>query len=296
MRTKEERIFQIIGNILMMLAALAAIIPLILLVSSSFTENNALIKYGYRFFPTVFSTEAYSYVFSTGNSVLRAYFVSFLLTAVGTVVSLIITTMLAYPLARQGMPFRGVLTFLVFFTMLFNGGLVPTYIMYTRYLHIKNTLWALLIPSLLISAFYVIMMRTYFTTNVPEAVIEAARIDGAGEWRILFTIVLPMSLPMIATMALLIGLGYWNDWKNGLYYLTDSRLYSIQNMLNQMLKDVQFLKSGADASAAADLTQDMPSVGIKMAIAVIGALPIMIIYPFFQKYFVKGITIGAVKG
>ena len=296
MKTKEERIFQIVGNILMMLAALAAIIPLVLLVSSSFTENNALIKYGYRFFPTVFSTEAYSYVFSTGNSVLRAYFVSFLLTAVGTVVSLIITTMLAYPLARQGMPFRGVMTFLVFFTMLFNGGLVPTYIMYTRYLHIKNTLWALLIPSLLISAFYVIMMRTYFTTNVPEAVIEAARIDGAGEWRILFTIVLPMSLPMIATMALLIGLGYWNDWKNGLYYLTDSRLYSIQNMLNQMLKDVQFLKSGADASAAADLTQDMPSVGIKMAIAVIGALPIMIIYPFFQKYFVKGITIGAVKG
>ena len=206
------------------------------------------------------------------------------------------TVMMAYPLSRHEFFGRNVCAFYVFFTMLFNGGLVPTYIMYTRYLHIKNTLWALLIPSLLISAFYVIMMRTYFTTNVPEAVIEAARIDGAGEWRILFTIVLPMSLPMIATMALLIGLGYWNDWKNGLYYLTDSRLYSIQNMLNQMLKDVQFLKSGADASAAADLTQDMPSVGIKMAIAVIGALPIMIIYPFFQKYFVKGITIGAVKG
>ena len=180
--------------------------------------------------------------------------------------------------------------------MLFNGGLVPTYIMYTRYLHIKNTLWALLIPSLLVSAFYVIMMRTYFNTNIPEAVIEAARIDGAGEWRILFPIVLPMRLPMIATMALLIGLGYWNDWKNGLYYLTDSRLYSIQNMLNQMLKDIQFLKSGADASAAADIAQDMPSVGIKMAIAVVGALPVMIVYPFFQKYFVKGITIGAVKG
>ena len=206
------------------------------------------------------------------------------------------TVMMAYPLSRKEFFGRNVCAFFVFFTMLFNGGLVPTYIMYTRYLHIKNTIWALLIPSLLISAFYVIMMRTYFTTNVPEAVVEAARIDGAGEWRILFTIVLPMSLPMIATMALLIGLGYWNDWKNGLYYLTDSRLYSIQNMLNQMLKDVQFLKSGADSSAAAELTQDMPSVGIKMAIAVIGALPIMIIYPFFQKYFVKGITIGAVKG
>ena len=296
MRTREEKIFQIIGNIVMMIASLLVIIPMILLLSSSFTDNDALIRDGYRFIPTVFSTEAYTYVFSTGNSILRAYGVSFLLTAVGTVCSLIITTMLAYPLARSGLPFRGVLTFLVFFTMLFNGGLVPTYIMYTRYLHIKNTLWALLIPSLLVSAFYVIMMRTYFNTNIPEAVIEAARIDGAGEWRILFTIVLPMSLPMIATMALLIGLGYWNDWKNGLYYLTDSRLYSIQNMLNQMLKDIQFLKSGADASAAADLAQDMPSVGIKMAIAVVGALPVMIVYPFFQKYFVKGVTIGSVKG
>ena len=206
------------------------------------------------------------------------------------------TVMMAYPLSRREFFGRNVCAFYVFFTMLFNGGLVPTYIMYTRYLHIKNTLWALLIPSLLISAFYVIMMRTYFTTNIPEAVIEAARIDGAGEWRILFTIVLPMSLPMIATMALLIGLGYWNDWKNGLYYLTDNRLFSIQNMLNNMLKDVQFLKSGADASAASDVLQDMPSVGIKMAIAVIGALPVMIVYPFFQKYFVKGITIGAVKG
>ena len=209
---------------------------------------------------------------------------------------MLLTILMAYPLSRREFFGRNVCAFYVFFTMLFNGGLVPTYIMYTRYLHIKNTLWALLIPSLLVSAFYVIMMRTYFNTNIPEAVIEAARIDGAGEWRILFTIVLPMSLPMIATMALLIGLGYWNDWKNGLYYLTDSRLYSIQNMLNQMLKDIQFLKSGADASAAADLAQDMPSVGIKMAIAVVGALPVMIVYPFFQKYFVKGITIGAVKG
>ena len=203
---------------------------------------------------------------------------------------------MAYPLSRKELYGRNILAFFVFFTMLFNGGLVPTYIMYTRYLHIKNTLWALLIPSLLVSAFYVIMMRTYFVTNIPDAIIEAARIDGAGEWRTLFTVVLPLAGPMIATLALLIGLGYWNDWKNGFYYLTDSRLYSIQNMLNQMLKDVQFLKSGADASAAAELTQDMPSVGIKMAIAVIGALPVMVIYPFFQKYFVKGITIGAVKG
>ena len=168
--------------------------------------------------------------------------------------------------------------------------------MYTRYFHLRNTLWALIIPSLLVNAFYVIMMRTYFSTNIPDAVVEAARIDGAGEWRTLFQIVLPMSVPMIATLALLIGLGYWNDWKNGLYYLTDSNLFSIQNILNRMLQDVQFLKSGAGGSNASEIAATLPSTGIKMAIAVVGALPVMVVYPFFQKFFIKGITIGAVKG
>ena len=288
--------FQLIANIIMILLALCCLFPFLLLIMSSVTDEQTLIREGYSIIPSKFGFQSYAYLWKNAAKIGRAYGITILVTVVGTTASLLMTVMMAYPLSRREFFGRNVCAFFVFFTMLFNGGLVPTYIMYTRYLHIKNTIWALLIPSLLISAFYVIMMRTYFTTNVPEAVVEAARIDGAGEWRILFTIVLPMSLPMIATMALLIGLGYWNDWKNGLYYLTDSRLYSIQNMLNQMLKDVQFLKSGADSSAAAELTQDMPSVGIKMAIAVIGALPIMIIYPFFQKYFVKGITIGAVKG
>ena len=284
--------FQLIANIIMILLALCCLFPFLLLIMSSITDEQTLIREGYSIIPSKFGFQSYAYLWKNAAKIGRAYGITILVTVVGTTASLLMTVMMAYPLSRREFFGRNVCAFFVFFTMLFNGGLVPTYIMYTRYLHIKNTIWALLIPSLLISAFYVIMMRTYFTTNVPEAVVEAARI----EWRILFTIVLPMSLPMIATMALLIGLGYWNDWKNGLYYLTDSRLYSIQNMLNQMLKDVQFLKSGADSSAAAELTQDMPSVGIKMAIAVIGALPIMIIYPFFQKYFVKGITIGAVKG
>ena len=155
---------------------------------------------------------------------------------------------------------------------------------------------AMCIPSLLVNSFDVSMMRTYFNTNFPYAVIEAARIDGAGEFRMLFTIVVPMSLPMVAKMALLIGLSYWNDWRNGLYYMQDKNLYSIQVLLNDMLRDVQALRSGMDAAAAAEIAQSMPSVGIRMSIAVIGVLPIMIIYPFFQKYFVKGITIGAVKG
>lgn len=288
--------FQFIANVLMIVLAICCLFPFLLLIMSSLTDETTLIREGYSIFPSKFGMESYNYLWKNADQIGRAYGITVLITAVGTTASLLMTVMMAYPLSRREFVGRNVCAFYVFFTMLFNGGLVPTYIMYTRYLHIKNTLWALLIPSLLISAFYVIMMRTYFTTNIPEAVIEAARIDGAGEWRILFTIVLPMSMPMIATMALLIGLGYWNDWKNGLYYLTDNRLFSIQNMLNNMLKDVQFLKSGADASAASDVLQDMPSVGIKMAIAVVGALPVMIVYPFFQKYFVKGLTIGAVKG
>ena len=293
---EKKSCFQLVANIIMAVLALCCLFPFLLLVMSSLTDENTLIREGYSIIPKQFGLDSYSYLWKNADQIGLAYGITILVTFVGTVSSMLLTILMAYPLSRREFFGRNVCAFYVFFTMLFNGGLVPTYIMYTRYLHIKNTLWALLIPSLLVSAFYVIMMRTYFNTNIPEAVIEAARIDGAGEWRILFTIVLPMSLPMIATMALLIGLGYWNDWKNGLYYITDTRLYSIQNMLNQMLKDIQFLKSGADASAASDLAQDMPSVGIKMAIAVVGALPIMIVYPFFQKYFVKGITIGAVKG
>ncbi|MDO4293591.1 MAG: carbohydrate ABC transporter permease [Eubacteriales bacterium] len=293
---ENNKTFQIVANIVMILLTLCCLFPFLLLVMSSLTDETTLIREGYSIFPSKFGLESYAYLMRNVGKIGRAYGITVFVTIVGTTSSMLLTILMAYPLSRKELYGRNILAFFVFFTMLFNGGLVPTYIMYTRYLHIKNTMWALIFPALLVSAFYVIMMRTYFTTNIPDAVIEAARIDGAGEWRILFTIVLPLSLPMIATLALLIGLGYWNDWKNGLYYLTDTRLYSIQNMLNQMLKDVQFLKSGADSSAAAELTQDMPSVGIKMAIAVIGALPVMAVYPFFQKYFVKGITIGAVKG
>lgn len=288
--------FQFFANLIMIVLALCCLFPFALLVMSSLTEENTLIREGYSLFPKQFSAESYTYLFKNIDKIGRAYGITIFVTFVGTIASLLMTVLMAYPLSRKDFYGRNIFAFFVFFTMLFNGGLVPTYIMYTRYLHIKNTIWALIIPSLLVSAFYVIMMRTYFTTNIPDAVIEAARIDGAGEFRILFQVVLPMSLPMMATMALLIGLGYWNDWKNGLYYLTDQNLFSIQNMLNQMLKDVQFLKSGADSSAAADLMQSMPAVGIKMSIAVVGALPVMVAYPFFQKYFVKGITIGAVKG
>ena len=282
---EKNKSFQVGAHIVMVFLSLCCILPFVLLIASSFTDENELIRSGYSFIPTKFSLDAYSYMFKSSNTVI------------GTVAGLAMTILMAYPLSRRDLPGRNGLAFYVFFTMLFSGGLVPTYIMYTRYIKVSGTLWALIVPSLLVNAFYVIMMRTYFNTNIPDAVIEAARIDGAGEFRILGTVVIPMSVPMIATMTLLIGLSYWNDWKNGLYYLQQTRnLYSIQVLLNDMLRDVQALKSGMDAASAAEIAATMPSTGIRMAIAVVGVLPVLIVYPFFQKYFVKGITIGAVKG
>ena len=294
---EKNKSFQVGANIVMVILSLCCIFPFVLLIISSLTDETELIRNGYSLFPRKFSLDSYLYMFKSSNKIISAYGITILSTVVGTGCGLTMTILMAYPLSRRDLPGRNAMAFYVFFTMLFSGGLVPTYIMYTRYIKVSNTIWALIIPALMVNAFYVIMMRTYFTTNIPEAVIEAARIDGAGEFRILGTIVLPMSVPMIATMTLLIGLSYWNDWKNGLYYLQQNKsLYSIQVLLNDMLRDVQALKSGMDAAAAAEIAATMPSTGIKMAIAVVGVLPVLIVYPFFQKYFVKGITIGAVKG
>lgn len=290
------RVFQVIANTIMIALTIFCLFPFVLLVVSSFTDESTLIRDGYSLFPAKLGIESYAYMFRKMDVLVRAYSITVLVTVVGTLVSMILTLMLSYPLSRRDLPHRNTFAFIVFFTMLFNGGLVPTYIMWTRYLNVDNTIWALIIPALLLNAFYVIMMRTYFMTSIPEEVIEAGRMDGAGEFFILARIVLPMSVPMIATLSLLSGLNYWNDWRNGFYYLTDSKLFSIQNMLNTMLQDVQFLASGGAGANAGEIAATMPSVGIKMAIAVVGAVPVLIVYPFFQKYFVKGITVGAVKG
>lgn len=282
---------QFIINFILILLALCCLLPFLLLVTSSFTEETALMQNGYSFFPKRWSTESYQYLFRSGSTIFRGYAMTILVTAVGTTCSMVITTLFAWPLSRKELPGRYIMSFIVFFTMLFNGGLVPTYMMWTQVFHIKNTIAALIIPSLMMNAFYVIMMRSYFTANIPDALIEAARIDGAGEYTILLKITLPMSLPIMATIGLMVGLGYWNDWLNGLYYLTDTNLFTIQNILNRIIQDIQFL-----ANNSSGIAMKLPSIGIRMAIAVIGVLPIFCIYPFFQKYFVKGITIGGVKG
>ena len=208
------------------------------------------------------------------------------------------TLLFAYPLSRRDLPGRNIIAFFVFFTMLFRGGLVPSYMMWTQMFHIKNTYAALIVPFLLMNAFYIIMMRTYFTTTIPNELLEAARIDGGTEMTILWKVVTPLSKPMVATLGFMTALGYWNDWMNGLYFVTDTTYYSIQNILNRMLLDIQFLSSAAAAEMgnAGDLAASIPSTGVRMSVAVIGLIPILIAYPFFQKYLVKGIMIGGVKG
>lgn len=180
--------------------------------------------------------------------------------------------------------------------MLFNGGMVPTYLMYVNGFGIKNTIWAYIIPMHLMGAFYVIMMRSFFTSSIPNSLIEAARLDGAGEFRILATIIVPLSKPMLATLTLMIGLTYWNDWVNGLYYVTDPDLYTIQMILNTMMNNIRFLSTSAGSMGVDVAAMNLPSVGIRMGIAVVAVIPILCIYPFLQKYFVKGIVVGGVKG
>lgn len=290
-----EKVFQVVICIILLWLSFAAVMPFILLISSSFTAEDALLKYGYGFWPSKFSTYAYHYLFVTNRAkIFRAYGITILITVIGTVLHLIVAPMLAYSLSRRDYSRRGVLTFLVIFTMLFNGGMVSSYIIWTQIFHIKNTLFALLFPGLLFNAFYIVLYKSSFATNIHPSLIEAARLDGAGEFYIYRKIVLPLSLPILATIGLMVGIGYWNDWMNGMYYITDSKLYSLQLLLNSILQNIKALSQVASSGSSID-TSDMPSTGIRMAIAVIGTLPIMCLYPFFQKAFVAGITLGGVK-
>ena len=297
MKLNDKKAFQIIGHVFMILLTLLAVLPLILILMASLTDDTALIQDGYSFFPRVMSLAAYRYIFSSSDTVLRAYGISIVLTIFGTLASVTITTMLAYALAKKGLPGKGVLNFLVFFTMLFNGGLVPTYMNYTNVFGLKNTFWALMIPSLLMNAFNVMMVKSYFASSVPDEITEAAFIDGATEFQTFYRIALPLAKPIIATIALFVGIAYWNDWNNGYIYLTKrTDLFSIQNLLNRMIKNIQALQQNANVVNTDGAIANMPAVSIRMAIAVVGILPVIIIYPFIQKNFVKGITLGGVKG
>lgn len=288
--------FDIFGNAFMIIIVFFCLIPLALLLISSFTDNTSLVRDGYSFFPKALSISAYEYLVGSGAEILRAYGMSFVVTAIGTSISILLTTSLAYAISKNNLPGKKFLTFFVFFTMLFNGGLVPTYLMYTGTFHIKNTIFALIVPYLLVRAYYIMLMRSYFLTNLPGEVLEAAAIDGASEFQIFRRVAVPMSKPIIATVVMFTMILYWNDWQNGLYFLTTkTSLYTIQNLLNRMIQEIQFLSTNAVVGQTVDMST-IPSATVRMAIAVIGILPIAIVYPFVQKNFAKGITLGAVKG
>lgn len=291
---KTNRGFRIGSHIVLIILSVIVILPLLLVISSSFTDEQTLLSGGYKLFPVAPNLDAYKYLIA-GGSIFRSYGITIFVTVVGTGLGLLMTLLLAYALSIKDLPFRRAMSFYVFFTLLFNGGLIPTYMMYVNAFHIKNTVWALIVPALMVNAFYVTIARSFFQSNIPEEVIEAARIDGAGEISTLFKIVLPMALPILATLGLMIGLGYWNNWTNGLYYITDQKLFSIQQLLTEMVRNMQALQSG-QFTQAMDQAANLPSTAIKMATAVLGVIPVMIAYPFFQKYFVKGMTLGAVKG
>lgn len=297
MELKGNLSVKIVTHIILMVMSLLAIVPFLLLIVSSFTLQDEILVKGYSLFPQQFSLEAYQYLWRQRDQIFNAYGITVIVTLIGTVVNVLLTTLLAYPLSRPDLPGRKVMTFLVFFTMLFNGGLVPTYLIYTTYFSIKNTLAALLVPSLLMSSWYVLLCKSYFVNSIPSAVLESARIDGANDFVIYHKIILPLGKPIIATVTLFAGIAYWNDWYNGMIYLTDHKLFSIQNLLYRMLSDIQYMSNIAQMGGQVDdLATQIPSTTVRMAIAVIGFLPIVIIYPFVQKNFVKGIAVGAVKG
>lgn len=295
--SKKERAAQIVMHVVFIFLCLLVILPFLLLFMSSITDESVLIRNGYSLFPEKFSTDAYVYIFKSSTSLIRALGISVFITIVGTAASLVITPMLAYPLSRPEYKYRNIFSFVVFFTMLFNGGMVSSYIMWTRYLNVKNTIWALLLPGLLMNGFNVILIKNFFRANIPSELIESARIDGAGEFMIFCRIVLPLSKAIMATVGLFSGITYWNDWTNGLYYITKkTELFSLQNYLNRILQDIQYLNSAANNASNYTSGMAMPTTSVRMALAVVGVVPIMLLYPFFQRYFVKGITIGAVKG
>ncbi|MCQ2558151.1 MAG: carbohydrate ABC transporter permease [Oscillospiraceae bacterium] len=292
-KSREDWIYQIIINIFLIILALAAVMPFVMLVSSSLTDEFYLTRFGYNFWPTKFSTYAYTFIFSkNGTYILRAYWITLLVTVIGTSLHLIVAPLLAYPLSRRDYKKAHLFTFLVFFTMMFNGGIVPSYIMWSKVFHIKNTIWAHIFPGMLFNGFNIMLYKNYFANNIHPSLLESARIDGANEWQIYFKIVLPLSLPILATMGLMAGLGYWNNWTNGLYYVNDQSMYTLQQLLKGIIENIRVI---ADMAGGNFPVKDIPGNSVRMAMAVIGIIPIMILYPFFQNAFIAGISLGGVK-
>lgn len=282
-------------NVMFTVLSLIVILPFLLVIAVSLTDEESITKNGYQFIPDHISFDAYRYLLDSPDVLVRAYGVTITITVVGAALGLLLTAMTAYVISRPDYRYNRVTTFYVFFTMLFSGGLVPTYILITQYLHLKDSLLALILPILL-SPFNIMVMKG-FMSKIPLEIIESAKIDGAREFRIFFRIVLPLSLPALATLGLLISFTYWNDWFNAMLYIDDPSKVPLQLLLVRTLNSIEFLTTNSEFTQqlGIDLTS-FPNNSARMAIAVLAGGPMLIIFPFFQRFFVKGLTVGSLKG
>ena len=278
-------------NLVLLLLSLACLVPFMVIVSASFSTEEAIGKYGYTLIPREFSTTAYQFILNDYTRVARAYGVSILITLAGAALSMLVMSLWAYALSRKQFTLRQPMSFYIFFTMLFSGGLVPSYILITQYLHINNTLWVLILPGM-VSGWNVLVLRTFFQ-DLPEELLDAAKIDGAGEWRIFFQMAIPLSTPGLATIGLFTMLGYWNDWYTALLYLDKPDLYPVQYLLYVIMNSLRWFQEGTQVMS---MSIRPPLVPARMSMAVLAIGPIAFAYLFVQKYFIRGIRLGSIKG
>ena len=290
--SSDRRVFNIISVVLLSLLTLVCTLPFWLILSGSFTSQDSILTDGYRLLPKIFSLEAYQFLFKAPEDMLHAYGVTIFVTAVGTFSSMIVTSMAAYVLSSRDFTYRNTVSFFFYFTTVFGGGLVPWYIFNMKYLHFKNNYISLILPTL-VNVTYLLILKSYMA-NIPEAVFESARLDGANDWTIYRRIALPLSKAGLATVGLFIALNYWNDWYAAMLYIDDDRMYPLQYYLNDILNKSQGMMNAA--ARAGIPSAQVPSEPVKLAMTVVATGPIVLLYPFLQKYFVKGVTIGAVKG
>ncbi len=287
----------ILFHIIFITVSLACVIPIVFVLSISLSSEDSLRNFGYNLFPRQISFDGYGYLAKQSMMILRALGVSVLVTVAGTVLGVLLTTLMGYVISRPTYKLRGFLTWVVFIPMVFNGGLVSTYFINSQLLGLKDSLWALILP-LCVSSFNIVICKTFFRTTVPDSLIESAKIDGATQLTIFFKIVLPISLPVLATIGLFLCFSYWNDWFQSMLYITDSTKLSLQALLNTLMNNIDALAQNAQllGISMAELIATMPKESARMAVAILIVLPIACAYPFFQKYFISGLTVGAVKG
>lgn len=286
----------LIFNIIFIVLALICIIPVVFVFVISISSEASITKYGYQLIPKEFSLESYLFLWREKATILKALGISVLVTGAGTALGVMLTTTMGYVLSRPGYKLNGLLTWMVFIPMIFNGGMIASYVINTNLLGFKDSVWALILP-LAVSSFNVIICKTFFRTTVPDSVIESAKIDGASQLNIFSRIVIPISKPVFATIGLFLCFGYWNDWFQSSLYISNTDLLSLQALLNNIQKNIQYLASNPTAGLSLQQYKNlMPQEGARMAIAIVIVVPIACAYPFFQKYFISGLTIGAIKG